>query len=932
MQKEEVRSHLSTTPVVALTHIERRNGQVIPFDKTRIERAIEKACVATGAGTEFIPQLVEGVVGELQETLSKRESKIVTVEQVQDAVERALMAAGKFEIAKAYILYRVNRAKEREIKHQEFIEQIKQRGIQVRKANGATQEFDFEKIERVFERVSKGFETHCSFDEFIDAFKKNIVDDLKTKDINRLMIKTAIDLVSVENAHWQNIAARLLLENLYKQAAKTRNLTISEIYTPEAYLSLFEAYVEEGLYYKKFFDYYTKEDILEAGRHLRKDIDDNYTYTTVLSLNKRYLLNPNGVVRETPQEMYMSVGLFLAIPEKKENRLAFALKVYEACATQMISLPTPTLLNSRTNYHQLSSCFKINVNDDLRAIYHAVEDIAQISKMGGGVGVYLGNVRAKGGMIRGVKGVSGGVTPWIKVINDTAIAVNQLGARAGAVSVTLDMWHRDIADYLELQTESGDIRRKAFDVFPAISVPDLFMRRVKEDAQWTLFDPSEIERVHGKKLQDLFGAEFEAFYEILEQDERLELKMSVSAKDLMKHALRTVVETGMPYFFFRDTVNRLNPNKHAGNVYSTQLCTEICQNTSASVFKKEELCEDGSIRLEYQAGDTVVCNLASINVAKVNDEETIARVFPVLTRLLDNVIELSLYPIGASARTSKRYRPIGIGYLGLAEYLAVRHIRYTSEEARAEVRTLFERYGYHTYRASVDLAKERGHYDLFEGSEYSKGVLLGRTREWYENNTGRTKDWGTLFDDMATYGVRFGYHTAPAPNSSTAGLVGTTAALLPIYKRFFVENNASSQTIRVAPNLTQENYPYYQEYIALEMSDVIDLIAEVYEWVDQSISFEWMIDPARTTPKDLYGYYFRAWEKGIKTVYYVRSLSLQVDEARVSTQEKNEGDQRTLATTSTTLPLPQHTPQEKKPTSEKGEVFVSSNICESCSG
>ncbi|MEK9174196.1 MAG: ribonucleoside-diphosphate reductase subunit alpha, partial [Patescibacteria group bacterium] len=359
------------------------------------------------------------------------------------------------------------------------------------------------------------------------------------------------------------------------------------------------------------------------------------------------------------------------------------------------------------------------------------------------------------------------------------------------------------------------------------------------------------------------------------------IKKTIKAKDLFKKFLKATVETGMPYVFYRDTVNRLNPNKHAGNIYSTQLCTEICQNTSSSKFV-EETIEDGKIVIRYEPGDLVVCNLASVNIAKVNDQKTIGEVFPVLLRVLDNVITLNYYPIKEAERTALRYRSIGIGYLGLAEYLAVRRISYDTEAAREDVDVLFAEYAYHTYRASVDLARERGHYELFPGSEYSKGILLGRTEDWYVDNTARGEEWKTLFADMKAYGTRFAYHTAPAPNTSTAGVVGTTAALLPIYKRYFVETNLSAPTLRVAPKLSKDNFWYYKEYVHMDMNDVISMIAVVYKWVDQSISFEWMIDPAKVSPAQLYDYYIKAWQDGIKTVYYVRSLSGEIKEDCVS--------------------------------------------------
>lgn len=861
---------------MTITKIEKRNKTIVDFDRSRIERAIEKACDEVGERDKgFIARLTDEIIQEIDFAYNEEQCEsIITVEEVQDIVERHLVRVNKYEVVKAYILYRAERSEDRAKKEQALKLQFEQQTLKVIKDNGKKESFDIDKIKKVLDRATIGYKRECKFKEFTEAFKKNIVEDLKTSDINKLIVKTCIDLVSVENTHWQHVAARVFVSNLYKKATRNRKMSMKELYTPTAYKDLFDAYVKEGLYYKDFYKYYSETDILEAGKLLSEDTDKSYEYTTVLSLDKRYLLNPNGIVRELPQEMYMSVALFLAIPESDENRLKFAFTLYKHFSEQRISLPTPTLLNARTNYHQLSSCFKANIDDDLRAIYHGFENMAQISKFGGGVGVYMGNIRARGSAIRGVYGSSGGVNPWIKIINDTAIAVNQLGSRLGAISVTLDVWHADIYDFLDLQTETGDIRAKAFDIFPAVSMPDLFMRRVREDGMWTLFDPYEVEKKHGKKLQDHFGEEFDLFYEQLEKED-FRLKKVVNAKDLFKKFLKTTVETGMPYAFFRDTVNGVNPNKHAGNIYSSQLCTEICQNTSPSKFIEEKY-EDGKIAICYEPGDFVVCNLASINVAKVCDEKTIADVVPTVMRVLDNVITLNYYPIQEARRTAMRYRSVGVGYLGLAEYLATRKIAYETQKARNMVNDLFEKYTYHTYRASADLAIERGAYELFAGSEYSKGILLGRKKQWYINNTNRAAAWRELFADMGKTGLRFAYHTAPAPNTSTAGVVGTTAALLPIYKRYFVETNLSAPTVRVAPKLNKENYWYYKEYVSMDMTEVIDMMSVIYQWVDQSISFEWMINPARTSPKQLYEYYMHAWEKKIKTVYYVRSLSGEV--------------------------------------------------------
>jgi ribonucleoside-diphosphate reductase alpha chain len=572
----------------------------------------------------------------------------------------------------------------------------------------------------------------------------------------------------------------------------------------------------------------------------------------------------------------MSVALFLAIPEEKENRLLFAKKIYDACATWKISLPTPTLLNARTNFHQLSSCFKFNVDDDLRAIYHSIENMSQVSKFGWWIWVYLWNIRSRWWSIRWVNWAAGWVNPWIKVINDTAVAVNQLWARAWAISVTLDVFHRDIYDFLELQTETWDIRSKSFDVFPAVTFPDLFMDRVKNNEDWTLFDPKEIEDITWKKLQDHFWEDFDKFYSECEKNDKLVLKKTTNAKELFKQFMKTTVETWMPYAFFRDTVNKLNPNKHAWNIYSTQLCVEICQNTSTSKFVEEEI-EDWVISIKYEAWDSVVCNLASINVAKVNTDEEMKKIVPIAMRVLDNVIDLNFYPIKEAENTSKKYRSVWLWFLGLAEYLAVNKLAYDSKEARSHVDDLFEKYAYHTLKSSNKLAKQRWTYKVYEGSDWSKWILIWKDEKWFKTNSKMSDKWSKLIKNIKKDGMRFAYHLAPAPNTSTALIVWTTASVLPIYKKYFVETNAIAATVNVAPNLNEENFWYYKEYVNLNMKDVIDMMAVIYKWLDQSISFEWMINPSSISPRELYEYYLRAHEKWIKTVYYVRSMSLSVE-------------------------------------------------------
>ncbi len=857
--------------------IKTREGDLIPFDRTRIERVIEKAAESVWMiDLSFVEDVTDMIIQNLKKVLSKKwEQAFLTIEEIQDEVEKVLMSEWYFEVGKHFIIYRAERIKRREKQKEKVEKKLEQNKLKIKKSSWEKQDFDILKVKETYKRVSYKLARKCKFEVLEESLKKYIVEGMKTSDITKMMIKSAIDLISVENIDWQFIAWRLALIDLYKEASNNRSMDIKKIYEAKHYKSLFDEYIKKWLYYKNFYDYYSEEDILEAGKYLKKDYDFEYNYTTMMMYRKRYLLNPNKIIKELPQEMYMSVALFLAIPEDKEVRLEVAKKIYDYCATGKISLPTPTLLNARTNFHQLSSCFKFNIDDDLRAIYHSIENMAQVSKFGWWIWVYLWNIRSKGWYIRGVKWAAWGVNPWIKVINDTAVAVNQLWARAWAISVTLDCFHRDIYQFLEIQTETWDIRSKSFDVFPAVTFPDLFIQRVANNESWTLFDPKEIHDKTGKRLQDHFWDEFEKFYVECEKNSDLELKDIINAKDLFKTYLKVTVETWMPYAFFRDTVNNLNPNKHAWNVYSTQLCVEICQNTSPSKFVEEQI-EDGKIVIKYEPGDSVVCNLASINVAKVNTDKQIKEVIPVAMRLLDNVIDLNFYPIKEAENTAKKYRSVWLWFLWLAEYLAVNKLAYDSKEAREVVDKLFEKYTYNTLKASNKLAKERWTYDVYKWSEWSKWILIGKDADWFKKNSEMSDKWLKLIENIKKDGMRFAYHLAPAPNTSTALVVWTTASILPIYKKYFVETNAIAPSVNVAPNLNQENFWYYKEYVNMDMHDVIDMIATVYKWIDQSISFEWMINPATTSPRELYEYYMTAHKKGIKTVYYVRSMSLEV--------------------------------------------------------
>jgi len=861
---------------MAIKFIKNRNNDVIEFKPKKIKDAILKAYWAVSQiDKQDLEKVLEWVFTCIDEVWKKKDG-LITVEQVQDCVEKTLIKFNKYEVAKAYIIYREKQSEERKEKHEHDLENLEAHRLSVTKHDWTKEPFDSKKVKAVYDIISWELEADCSFEEISETLKSYVIDWIKTKDITKLIVKAAIDLISVENTKWQFIAWRFAVLNLYKKSSRNRWTKLNNIYSSENYKALFDSYIAKWLYYKDFYKYYSDEDILEAWKNIVKERDLEYNYTTILMLNKRYLLNPNKHVMELPQEMYMSVALFLAIPEKDENRMEVAMKIYEYCSSQKISLPTPTLMNARTNYQQLSSCFKLNLEDDLRSIYHNIENMAQISKFWWGIWAYLWHIRSRGWSVRWIDWASWWVMPWVKVVNDTAIAVNQLGSRNWAISITLDMWHRDIYEFLDMQTETWDIRRKAFDLFPAVSIPDLFMKRVEENGKWTLFDPKEVYDKKWFRIENCFNEEFEEKFIALEGDPEMTLKKVVDAKDLFKHFMKTVVETWMPYVFFRDIVNKANPNKHAWNIYSTQLCTEICQNTSPAEFISETE-ENWDISIKYKAWDTVVCNLASINCAKVFEEKEMEAVIPIAMRILDNVITLNFYPIKEAEMTAKKYRSVWLWFMWLAEHLACSHIRYDSPEAVKYTDELFEKYAYHTLKASNDISKERWAYDLFEWSEWSKWILLWKDEEYFKKNSKMSDKWVELIKNVKKDWMRFAYHLSPAPNTSTALVVWTTAWVLPVYKKYFVETNSIAPSVNVAPNLNKENFWFYKEYVNMNMNDVIDTVWSIYKWIDQSASFEWMINPMNVSPAEIYWYYFKAWKSWIKTVYYVRSMSMEVE-------------------------------------------------------
>jgi ribonucleoside-diphosphate reductase alpha chain len=711
-------------------------------------------------------------------------------------------------------------------------------------------------------------------------------EDITTKEIQQLLIRTAAEKVSPEKPDWQYVAARLLLYDLYKDVGYIRGYKVKDKingkykpYNPKSFYTLVKTYTDRGIYGEYLLREYSKEEFDTLASYINPDRDLLFNYTGIKVLYDRYLVrDENGNVIELPQEMYMLIAMTLAIPEKKEERLKYAKLFYDLMSNHEISLATPTLMNARRQHSQLSSCFVLTVDDDLYDIFDNVQKAGQISKFAGGLGIYLGKIRATGSPIRKFKGASSGVLPVVKILNDVMVYVDQLGMRKGSASITLDIWHKDVLDFLEVKTNVGDERKKAHDIHPAISIPDLFMKRLKNRQKWTLFDPYYCKNVKdGKNLEDFYGQEFEELYERLERELPPNTKKEMDAFELWKRLLTVIFETGEPYIFFRDTTNRLNPNKHCGMIYSSNLCHEIVQNMSVTTHIEEYFDpETGIITHKKKSGDVVVCNLGSINLGKVYTKEDLERVVPILVRMLDNVISINYYAIKEAEYTNKRYRAIGIGVSNYHYCLVKNGISWESEEHLRFANALFERIAYYAIKGSMQLAKERGAYPLFEGSDWNKGIFFGREPEENQKiseENGNNLDWIGLAEDVKRYGLRNAYLLALMPTGSTSLIIGATPSIDPIFAKYYKEENMSGILPQVPPEI-DKYYWHYKSAYNIDQEWVIRAAAERQKWIDQAQSLNLFIDPEQIDGPKLSRLYELAWELGLKTVYYCRSKSL----------------------------------------------------------
>ena len=797
--------------------------------------------------------MIDAITQEVAQFLTDNEA-FRTVEHIQDKVERCLMEHGFYTEAKSYILYRWQRTEQR---------QIMQRLVDGMADDSLAD--TFKEIQRDF--PDEAYNLKLLADKLSGFMKRDMNSDERLSAV----IKVAIELTTQDAPDWEFIAARLYHFKLTKKLeAQAEMRGIRSFYEKLQYLTA------KGLYGAYILEAYTPEEIEEAATFMRPERNKLFNYSGLSLLAKRYLICTHAHEPiESVQEMYLGIALHLALPEKT-NRLHWVQKFYDMLSMLQVTMATPTLSNARKPYHQLSSCFIDTVPDSLEGIYRSLDNFAMVSKFGGGMGMYFGKGRAAGGDIRGFKGVAGGVIRWMKLVNDTAVAVDQLGMRQGAVAVYLDVWHKDLPEFLQLRTNNGDDRMKAHDIFPAVCYPDLFWKMAKEDLNqlWYLFCPHEVMKVKGYCLEDCFGDEWEQKYLDCVQDSRLS-KRAISIKDIVRLVLRSSVETGTPFIFNRDTVNRANPNAHQGMIYCSNLCTEIAQNMSPidSVSSEIRTAEGDTVVVRtMKPGDFVVCNLASLSLGHLPLENTAEMEDKIATvvRALDNVIDLNLYPVPYAQISNQRYRSIGLGVSGYHHALALRGIRWESEEHLAFADRLFEQINFAAIQASTRLAREKGRYACFEGSDWQTGA-------YFEKRGYQSERWQHLAAEVAEQGMRNAYLLAIAPTSSTSIIAGTTAGIDPVMKRFFLEEKKGAMLPRVAPALSDKTWWIYKDAHLINQTWSVRAAGVRQRHIDQAQSLNLYITN-EFTMRQLLNLYILAWESGVKTIYYVRSKSLEVAE------------------------------------------------------
>lgn len=698
-------------------------------------------------------------------------------------------------------------------------------------------------------------------------------DETESKVLEKL-IHLALENMDEANPDWTYVASRFYLRQLYDEAAKNRNYARDKKYGD--FYELIELLTAKGIYAPSLLNTYSRAEIDYFGAQIKPEKDYLFHYLATYTLATRYLATDHEKkTYELPQERWMVIAMHIMHKEEKAKRKELVLEAYWALSNLYMTVATPTLNNAGKTHGQLSSCFIDTVEDSLQSIYDVNTDVAQLSKNGGGIGVYMGKVRGRGSSIRGFKGMSSGVVPWIRQLNNTAVSVDQLGTRKGAIAVYLDIWHTDIEAFLDIKLNNGDERMRAHDIFTGVCIPDYFMEQVEKRGDWYLFDPHEVREVMGFSLEDYYDetkgdGTWRKKYEQCVQNEQL-TKRKVPAIEIMKRIMISQLETGTPFMFYRDEVNRNNNNAHKGIIYCSNLCTEITQNQSPTKFVEEYVDAEGIIVKKYIPGDHVVCNLSSINLGRAVPANVLERLIPIQVRMLDNVIDINTLPIKPATITNQKYRAIGLGTFGWHHLLALRGIKWESEEALELADSLYEKIAYLTIKASMELSKEKGSYPMFKGSKWETGDYF--TEREYDS-----PKWQALRENVRENGIRNGYLMAVAPNSSTAIIADSTASIDPVFQVFYYEEKKDFKIPVTAPDLTHETYDIYRRsaYIVDQRWSVRQNAVR-QKHIDQSISFNIYV-PNTIRASVLLDLHLQAWKAGLKTTYYVRSTTQDVEE------------------------------------------------------
>jgi len=775
-------------------------------------------------------------------------------------------------------------------------------GIMIQKRNGRQEVLDITKIQKHTISATENLPGVSQSELEIDAQIK-FIDGMSSSDIQDALVKTAVEKIDIDVPNWTFVAARLFLFDLYHKVGKATHGIKGNAY---CHLTEYIKYGQEaGRIIPGLEEGYDLDDL---SQYLDPTRDYLFNYLGMKTLYDRYLLKNNDKQPiELPQQMFMGIAMFLA--QNETDKQAKAKEFYDVISRFEVMLATPTLSNARTNRHQLSSCYIGSSPDNIEGIFDGYKEMALLSKFGGGIGWDWNSIRSLGGVIDGHKSAAGGTVPFLKITNDIALAVDQLGTRKGAIAVYLEPWHMDIEDFIDLKKNSGEERRRAHDLFPALWINDLFMKRILADEHWTLFDPYEV-----KDLAGLTGEAFEKRYIEYENDASI-TKEQMKAKSLWKKILTSYFESGSPFLCFKDTANKANPNDHTGFIRSSNLCTEIFQNTNPNHYlikieldngevltfeEEDEVTLDNGIvkkankitaldslqgqkifivEKEKIDGDTAVCNLASVNLSKINTKEDIERVIPTAIRMLDNVIDLNFYPLRKVKATNLKTRAIGLGVMGESQMLAESSIMWGSDEHLKKIDNIMEIISYNAINASSNLAIEKGIYPTFEGSKWSKGIMPMDSAPIAVNALVQKDlfddgyDWNKLREKVKANGMRNGYLMAIAPTSSISILVGTTQAIEPVYKRKWFEENLSGQIPVVVPNLSPETWNYYIPAYEVNQLDLIKAAAVRQKWIDQGQSTNIFMSLDKASGKYLHEIYTLAWQLGLKSTYYLRGQS-----------------------------------------------------------